>query len=47
MITEIGYTTRCHLLLNIQCVECGVWVAQEKIRFIALEENFELEMHCE
>lgn len=33
-MTDIGYITRCHLLLNIQCVECGVWVAKEKKRFI-------------
>lgn len=37
MITDIGYQTRVGLLLNIQCVACGVWVAQEKKRFIEFD----------
>lgn len=37
MITDIGYRTRCGLLLNIQCVTCGVWVAQERSRFVEFD----------
>lgn len=37
MITDIGYRTRCNLLLNIQCATCGVWVAQEKTRFVEFD----------
>lgn len=37
MMTDIGYVTRCRLLLNLQCVKCGVWVAEEKRRFVEFD----------
>lgn len=37
MITDIGYMSSCRLLLNIQCMTCGVWVAEEKKRFIEFD----------
>lgn len=40
MITDIGYTTRCHLLLNVQCVKCGVWLAAEGNHFIEFDGMF-------
>lgn len=40
MITDVGYMTRCHLLLNIQCVRCGVWVAMEGNHFIEFDGMF-------
>jgi hypothetical protein len=29
MMTDIGYETRCNILLNVQCAKCGVWVAPD------------------
>lgn len=33
----IGYLSNCKILLNVCCVKCGVWVAEEKKRFIEFD----------
>lgn len=33
----IGHLSRFKILLNICCVKCGVWVAEEKKRFIEFD----------
>lgn len=37
MMTDIGYETRCRILLNVQCAKCGVWVAAEGKRLVEFD----------
>lgn len=33
-MTETGYRSRANVLLNVQCVKCGTWLAFEDKKFI-------------